>query len=91
MLAAYSGDTTQARQLFTELTEREKRGEAMAFFIGFVQYALGDMDAFVDSMERAFKHHDLPAMELQYSVLFQEARQDPRIADLLRRQRELAR
>jgi hypothetical protein len=47
------------------------------------------MDAFVASMEEAFANGVLPLLELLYSPLYAAARADPRVQDILRRQREL--
>ncbi len=87
-LAARQGDPATARRMIEQLQERAERGEMVAFFIGFLQFALGDMDAFVASMEEAFRHGTLPLLELLYSRMYEAARADPRIQDLLRRQRQ---
>ncbi|MGA8536317.1 MAG: adenylate/guanylate cyclase domain-containing protein [Thermoplasmata archaeon] len=88
-LAARLGDTEGARRAIDQLDRRAQAGELTVFFAGFVHFALGEMDAFVASMELAFQLHALPLMELMYSRLFEPARSDPRILDLLRRQFEL--
>jgi adenylate cyclase len=88
-LAARRGDAEGARRSIDRLERRSQQGEMTGFFSGFVYFALGDIDAFVASMERAFEVHNLPLLELMYSRLFETARSDPRILDLLRRQSEL--
>ena len=55
---------------------------------GFIRYALGETDAFVECMERAFEFHNLPLLELLYSPLYASARSDSRIIRLLERQAE---
>ncbi|MGD1099632.1 MAG: hypothetical protein ABR888_04735 [Thermoplasmata archaeon] len=51
--------------------------------------AVGGGGAFVAGMKEAFRRHSLPLMELMYSPLFESARSDPRIQELLRSQAEL--
>jgi adenylate cyclase len=88
MLAARTGDTATARQILERLRERGRTGGLTNFGVGFVAYALGDVDGFLEAMEAAFRIHQLPFLELTYSPLFAEARNDPRLLDLLRRQSE---
>jgi len=90
MLAAFQGDSARARTAIERLQKRADGGELTIFFVGFVHFALGEQDAFVACMEQAFRLHNLPLLELQYSALFAPARGDPRILDLLRRQHELS-
>jgi adenylate cyclase len=89
ILAARQGNPGGARRAIDRLERRAQSGELTVFFAGFVYFALGETDAFVASMEQAFQFHSLPLMELMYSRLFEPARRDPRILDLLRRQSEL--
>jgi adenylate cyclase len=89
ILAARQGHPEIAQRTIERFERRGRTGEATVFFAGFVRYALGDMDGFLDAMERAFQHHNLPLMELVYSPLYEKARQDPRLLDLLRRQAAL--
>lgn len=90
MLAAWTGDRDEARRALERLQARGERGELTVFFAGWVHYALGETDEFLACMQRAFDLHALPFLELQYSRLFDEVRDDPRLQDLLRRQRALA-
>jgi adenylate cyclase len=85
-LSAMKGDREGARRALERLEARGRSGEMTVFFEGFVHYALGEEDAFVACMEEAFRRHNLPLLELMYSRLFEKAKDDPRIADLLRRQ-----
>ncbi len=87
-LEVRKGNPQMARRLIEQLRERQKRGEMVVFFIGFLEYALGEMDEFVESMEEALRCRVLPLLELLYSPLYAAARADPRIQDILRRQRE---
>ncbi len=88
-LAVRQGDPATARRSIERLQERLKQGEMVVFFIGFLHYALGEMDDFVASMEEALRHGVLPLLELLYSPLYATGRADPRIQDILRRQREV--
>jgi TolB-like protein/class 3 adenylate cyclase len=89
ILAIRRGDTETARNTLERFRSRADRGDLTVFHQGFVHYALGEEDAFVTCMEEAFRLHALPLLELMYSPLFETARHDPRIIDLLRRQSEL--
>ncbi len=88
-LAARRGDNEGARMAIDRLEKRGSGGELTMFHAGFVYFALGEVDAFFECMEQAFKLHSLPLMELMYSPMFEQARHDPRIVNLLRRQGEL--
>jgi adenylate cyclase len=90
-LAARQGDPATARRMIAKLEERARQDEMVLFHIGFVHFALGEMDGFVAGMEGAFRHHALPLLELLYSPLFAAGRADPRIQDILRRQVEIQR
>jgi TolB-like protein/class 3 adenylate cyclase len=89
ILAARLGDAKGARRAIDRLEKRAQTGELAVFFAGFVYFALGETDAFVRCMEQAFELHALPLLELMYSRLYEPARADPRILDLLRRQSAL--
>lgn len=89
ILAARTGDIERAKREVDLLRKKAERGELTVFHEGFVQYALGDVDAFVACMEKAFELHILPLLELMYSPLYAAARGDPRIVDLLSRQAAL--
>jgi len=87
ILAALEGHDALARQSLEALRQMGSEGGVTEFFEGFVCYALGDVDAFFERMDRALKLHNLPVIELLYSPLYAAARGDPRFEDLLRRQR----
>ncbi len=89
LVAARSGETDVARRNLERLHERAKRGEMLVFFIGFLQYGLGDQDGFVAAMDQALRLGVLPLLELTYSPLYAAARADPRVQDILERQRRL--
>ncbi len=87
-LAARTGDVEGARRSIEKLEKRGASGELTVFFVGFIHYALGDMDEFVKCIERSFELHALPLLELKYSRLYEDARKDPRIIEVLRKQSE---
>jgi tetratricopeptide (TPR) repeat protein len=86
ILAARTGDKETARRMIGLLQKKAEGGELTAFFQGFIHFALGDVDTFVECLEKAFELHNLPLLELIYSPLYASARSDPRIVDILRRQ-----
>ncbi len=88
ILAAWTGDVEGARRSIENLEKRRASGEFAVFHAGFVHYALGDMDEFVKCIEQSFELHGLPLLELMYSRLFEDARKDPRIIEILRKQSE---
>ena len=88
-LAARRGNAEGARRAIDRLERRAQSGELTVFLAGFVHFASDERDAFVACMEQAFQLHALPLLELMYSRLYEPARSDPRILDLLRRQSEL--
>jgi len=88
-LAARQGNVEVARRAIDRLERRAQNGELTVFLAGFVHFALDERDAFVACMEQAFQLHALPLLELVYSRVFEPARSDSRILDLLRRQSEL--
>jgi adenylate cyclase len=89
LLAARMGDAEGARRSIERLERRAGSGGVTAFLAGFVHFGLGEVDAFVASLEQAFQLHALPLLELMYSPLFGSVRSDPRVLDLMRRQSEL--
>ena len=88
LLSVRQGDPASARRAIERLQERAQQGEMVVFFIGFLQYALGEVDQFIASMEEALRLKVLPLLELLYSPLYAEARKDPRLLELFRRQTE---
>jgi len=90
ILAARQGDTKTAHQVVESLKHRGQGGEFTAFCEGFVHFALGEEDAFIECLERSLAHHNLPLMELMYARVFETARHDPRVLDILGRQSELS-
>jgi len=86
ILAARRGDVKGAHRAIDMLRRRGERGEITEFHRAFVHHALGEEDAFVAGLEESFRRHSLPLLELLYSSLYEDARKDPRVTDLLQRQ-----
>jgi adenylate cyclase len=89
VLAAREGREAEARAAIYELDRKVASGGMPPFFSAFVHFALGEIDEYVDGLERSFAMHQLPYLEMAYSPLYAAARSDPRIIDLMRRQAEL--
>jgi tetratricopeptide (TPR) repeat protein len=85
-LAAREGNIEEARRSIAVLDRKAAAGELTQFFAAFVHFALGELDAYFEDLERAFQLHALPLLELMYSPLYASSRDDPRMVDLLRRQ-----
>ncbi len=86
---AWKGDPTAARRAIEQLRHRSAQGEMEVFYIGFLHFALGEVDEFLACMDEAQRSGVLPLMELLYSRLLQPVRSDPRLERILQRQREL--
>ncbi len=82
-LAALAGDVKTAHEMIAKLEPGKGLGDVS--YVGFVYYALGDMDKFFECMLRAADGHMLRAAEFRLSPLFEEARRDPRFGEVLRR------
>lgn len=91
MLAARRREERRARECIEALDQLERNGSLTSFFAGFVHFALGNLEAFFDCLDRALEQHSLPVLELRWSPLFSSIRNDPRYSELMRRQRETAR
>jgi TolB-like protein/Flp pilus assembly protein TadD len=88
ILAAVKGDEEGARSSIKQL--EESRAGATAFsWIGFIRYALGDMDAFFDCINRALESHALAASALMYDPFFERGRADPRYQIFLERMKKM--
>jgi len=81
-LAARQGDPETARGCIESLDELDHDGAVTVFQAGFVHFALDEMEAFWDCMQRAVA---TPVLELMYSPLFERGRADPRYGELIHR------
>jgi adenylate cyclase len=79
-LAAVTGDKNEAMKVIDQLEKITKEGSAQYLsLVGFIHYALGDMNTFIDYMRRAAELHALFAIDLRISPLYSKARGDPRL------------
>ena len=77
-LAALRGDRDTAIRTIAKIDEVFKKGTSRQSSIGYIYYALGDLDRFFEYMEAAAKDHTLQAVRLRLCPLFATARRDPR-------------
>ncbi len=82
-LAALKGDRDTAVAMITKIDELFKKGTSRQTSIGFIYYALGDLDRFFESMSAAAKNHTLQAVRVRLSPLYAAARRDPRFVMLV--------
>jgi tetratricopeptide (TPR) repeat protein len=87
-LAACRGDPETARREIERLESRAEGQEVTVFMVGFIRFALGEVDAFFDAMRRSRREGSEPVSELQYSPLFDSIRADPRYLEIVRKWRE---
>ncbi len=78
LLAGFTGDKETALRTIAKLDELFKKGTSRQSSIGFIYYALGDMDRFFEYMLAAARNHTLQAVRVRLSPLFAKARRDPR-------------
>ena len=85
-LTAVKGDRPAAMQVIAKLQEVHHEGSSRRqSSIGFIYYALGDLDRFFDCMNIAAKEHTIQLGRIRLSPLFAAARKDPRFLELLSR------
>ena len=91
-MAARSGDREGAFKAIKEI-ENKWFGVVNLNEIGYIYYALGDLDSYFEYINRAMDQHVLQYAWVMYCPLFAKAREDPRYGALLekfRRQTGLA-
>jgi len=85
-LSAAKGDRPAAMKVIAKLNEVHREGSSRRqSSIGFIYYALGDLDRFFDCMNIAAKEHTIQLGRIRLSPLFSGARKDPRFLELLSR------
>jgi len=85
-LAGIKGDRPAALRVIAQLREMGPEGSARRnSSIGFIHYALGDVDRFFEFMDLASKDHTIQMARIRLSPLFSEGRKDPRFLELLSR------
>ena len=82
-LAARTGDRDTAVRMIAKIDELFKKGTSRQSSIGFIYYALGDLDRFFEYMFAAAKNHTMQAVRVRLSPLFAAARRDPRFVMLV--------
>jgi len=83
LLAAMSGDRATALKMIAKIDELFKKGTSRQSSIGFIYYALGDMDRFFEYMFASARNHTMQAVRVRLSPLFAGARRDPRFVMLV--------
>ena len=82
-LAAVTGDRTTAMKMIERLQETSREGNARQSSVGFIYYALGDLDRFFEVMFATAKAHTMQAARIRMSPLFAGARRDSRFVELM--------
>jgi len=82
-LAALQGDRTTAMKAIRRLQETSQEGYARQSSVGFIYYALGDLDRYFDVMFATAKAHTMQAARIRMSPLLAGARKDPRFIQLM--------
>ncbi|MDG6905696.1 MAG: hypothetical protein JRN20_07930 [Nitrososphaerota archaeon] len=85
VVSAYKGDREKALDLVSKIEKSSGQDTVSNGSIGEVYYLLGDMDKFFEYMNRAMDVHALPLGDLVNSPLYEKARMDPRMKELLER------
>jgi adenylate cyclase len=87
-MAARAGDRQGALEAIKEI-ENKWFGVVNLNEIGFIHYALGDLDSYFEYVNRATDQHVLQYSWVMYCPLFAKARDDPRYHALLDRTRKM--
>ena len=82
-LAALRGNRADAMRAIAKLNEMHEGSSRRVTSIGFIYYALGDLDQFFNCMNIAAKEHTIQMGRIRLSPLFAAARRDPRFLELL--------
>jgi adenylate cyclase len=82
-LAAATGDRLTAMKMIEKLQETSREGYARQSSVGFIYYALGDLDRFFEVVFATAKAHTMQAARLRMSPLFAGARRDLRFVQLM--------
>jgi len=82
-LSALRGDRPTAMKMIERLQESSREGYARQSSVGFVYYALGDLDRFFEVMFSTARSHTMQAARIRMSPLFAGARRDKRFVELM--------
>ncbi len=87
ILAGLEGDRERALQAIKRI-EDAKLGPIGFNYLGFVYYALGDLDSYFEYLNKALEAGGIISVIVMYSPLFEKARSDPRHLELIARLRK---
>ncbi len=82
---ALTGDVKRARQILDEMHDRSTREFVSPYHFAYVYAGLGEADAAIDRLERAFERRSGAIYGIKGSFLFRNLRDHPRFESLLRR------
>jgi adenylate cyclase len=83
-LSACKGDREGALSAIAKLNETQHQGNSRQLSsIGFIHFALGDLDRYFEFMNQAAKEHTLQLGRVRLSPLLAAARRDPRFLELI--------
>lgn len=82
---ALTGDVKRARQILDEMRDRSAREFISPYHFAYVYAGLGEADAAIDCLERAFERRSGAIYGVKGSFLFRSLRDHPRFESLLRR------
>ena len=82
-LSALKGDRETALRTISKIDEVFKKGTSRQSSIGYIYYALGDLDRYFEYMVASAKNHTLQAVKVRLSPLLAAARKDPRFVMLV--------
>lgn len=82
---ALRGDVKRARQILDEMRNRSTREFISPYHFAYVYAGLGEADAAIDCLERAFERRSGAIYGIKGSFLFHSLRDHPRFESLLRR------
>jgi len=82
---ALAGDVKRARQILDEMRDRSTREFISPYHFAYVYAGLGEADAAIDCLERAFERRSGAIYGIKGSFLFRNLRDHPRFESLLRR------
>ncbi|HEX8872106.1 MAG TPA: winged helix-turn-helix domain-containing protein [Candidatus Acidoferrum sp.] len=82
---ALAGDVKRARQVLDEMHDRSTREFVSPYHFAYLYAGLGEADAAIDCLERAFERRSGAVYGIKGSFLFWNLRDHPRFESLLRR------
>ena len=85
LVYAAAGRRGEARKLLARVMEDAKRGEMTPFAVAQFYVGLGDKQAALDWLEKAYDQHDPFMATLKVNIFFDPLRSEPRFQALLRR------